>query len=224
MRIVLRLGGSVVASPMNPSLMGEYANLLQRLHDQEDDVVAVVGGGSLARELIQTAKEMKLDERVQDEIAISVSRICAKLLLEMLGENGSDIVPAEVDEVMTYLEKNKIVVMGGLRPGMTTDTVAALVAEKMRADLLVKATNQNGVYDSDPRMNPNAVKLDHLRYEQLSSVFQENKHKAGIHQVIDPEAIKILKRGRIRVVVVNGFEPENVSAAIKGKSVGTLID
>jgi uridylate kinase len=68
------------------------------------------------------------------------------------------------------------------------------------------------------------LKLDHLTFEDLSDVCAEDKHRAGIHQIIDPEAIKTLRQGRVRVVVVNGFKPENVSAAIEGKSVGTLID
>jgi uridylate kinase len=63
-----------------------------------------------------------------------------------------------------------------------------------------------------------------LSFEDLSGVFAENKHKAGIHQIIDPEAVKVLKRGKIKVVVVNGFKPENVLMAVEGKSVGTLID
>jgi len=114
--------------------------------------------------------------------------------------------------------------MGGLEPGMTTDTVAALITEKAKADLLVKATDQNGVYDKDPRKHADAVKLDHLRLEDLAQVLADNKHKAGIHQILDPEAIKILRRERVRVIVVNGFKPENVTAAIYGKRAGTVID
>jgi len=58
----------------------------------------------------------------------------------------------------------------------------------------------------------------------LSDVFAENKHKAGIHQILDPEAVKILKHKRVRVVVVNGFKPENVLAVVIGKRIGTIID
>jgi uridylate kinase len=137
---------------------------------------------------------------------------------------GCETVPLTIDGALNSLDEGKIVVMGGLRPGMTTDTVAALIAEKARADLLVKATDQDGVYDKDPRKHRDAVRFDHLRFEDLSRVFPEDKHKAGLHQVIDPEAVKIFKRGGVRVVVLNGFEPENVLRAIEGKDVGTLID
>ena len=117
----------------------------------------------------------------------------------------------------------KIVVMGGLKPGITTDTVAALVAERINAELLVKGTDQNGVYDKDPRKHPNAVKLDRLSIEDLAKVFEHNEHKAGIHQIIDPEAIKVLMRKRLKIIVVNGFVPENMLAAINGENVGTVI-
>ena len=93
---------------------------------------------------------------------------------------------------------------------MTTDSVAALLAERVNADLLVKGTDQDGVYNKDPRKHSDAVKLDRLSFDELASVFSESKHKAGIHQIIDPEAVKILKRQRVRLVVVNGFSPENI--------------
>jgi uridylate kinase len=113
--------------------------------------------------------------------------------------------------------------MGGLKPGITTDTVAAFVAERVDAELLVKGTDQNGVYDKDPRKYPDAVKLDRLTLEDLAKVFEHNEHKAGIHQIVDPEAIKVLKRHRVKLVVFNGFKPENLLAAVKGEKVGTII-
>jgi uridylate kinase len=107
---------------------------------------------------------------------------------------------------------------------MTTDAVAALLAQSFKADLLLKATNQEGIYDKDPEKHADAVKLDHLRYEDLTRVCEEDRHKAGIHQILDPVAISILKQARIKVVVVNGFKPRNVLMAVMGKSVGTLVD
>ncbi len=98
-----------------------------------------------------------------------------------------------------------------------------MVAERVNADLIVKGTDQDGVYDKDPRKHPDAVKLDRLSLEDLAKVFEHNEHKAGIHQIIDPEAIKVLKRKRLKLVVVNGFKPENVLAAIEGENVGTVI-
>ena len=220
----MRIGGSVVASPINPALIGRYVELLKDLKMQGHELAVVVGGGALARDFIKVAKNLGLDERAQDNVAISVSRIFAQLFLKKLGELGCEAIPLTVEDAVKCLRDGKVAVMGGLKPGMTTDTVAALIAEKVNADLLIKATDQEGIYDKDPKKHADAVMLKHLSFEELPNVFAEDKHKAGIHQILDPEAVKILKRKRVRVVVVNGFKPENILAVVKGKHVGTMID
>jgi uridylate kinase len=159
----------------------------------------------------------------QDEIAISCSRLFAQLFLKKLGSTACSKVAITLDDAEQCLAEGKVVVMGGLRPGITTDTVAALVAERVNAELLVKGTDQDGVYDKDPRKHPDAIKLDNLSIDDLSKVFEESVHKAGIHQIIDPEAIKVLKRKPLKLIVVNGFKPENLFAAIKGENVGTVV-
>jgi uridylate kinase len=223
MRLVIRIGGSVVASPVNIELMSKYADIIKTVKQQGHEVVVVLGGGALARDFIGIAKNLGLDMTAQDEIAISCSRLFAQLFLKKIGEAACSKVVVTVDEAEECLGKGKIVVMGGLKPGLTTDAVATLVAERVNAELLVKGTDQNGVYDKDPRKHPDAVKLDRLSVEDLAKVFEHNEHKAGIHQIIDPEAIKVLKRKRLKLVVVNGFVPENILAAIKGENVGTVI-
>lgn len=223
MRVVVRIGGSVVASPVNTELMSKYVSLLQALKKQGHEVAVVVGGGSLAREFIAVAKNLGLDEQAQDEIAISVSRLFAQLFLKKLGDISGRKVALTLDDAAECLSEGKIVVMGGLKPGITTDAVAALVAERINAKLLVKGTDQDGVYDKDPRKHADAVRLDRLSFDDLPRIFEESKHKAGMHQIIDPVAVKILKRERIKLIVVNGFKPENVLAAVNGENVGTLI-
>lgn len=224
MRLVVRIGGSVVASPVNTELISRYADIIKAVKQQGHEVVVVLGGGALAREFIGIAKNLSLDMTAQDEIAISCSRLFAQLFIKKLGDGACGKVAITVDEAAQCLEEGKIVVMGGLKPGLTTDAVATLVAERVNAELLVKGTDQNGVYNKDPRKHPDAVKLDRLSVEDLAKVFEHNEHKAGIHQIIDPEAIKVLKRKRLKLVVVNGFVPENILAAIAGENVGTVIN
>jgi len=224
MRLVLRIGGSVVASPINENLVGKYVELLISLRKQGHEVAAVVGGGKLAREFITVARGLGLNMHSQDELAISASRLFAQLFTKKLGKSGCGKVALNLEEAAECLKKGKIIVMGGLKPGITTDAVAALVAEHINADLLVKGTDQDGVYDKDPRKHKDALKLDHLFLDDLCKVLELNKHEAGLHQVIDPVAIKILKRRRMKVVVVNGFNPENIRAAVNGDKVGTVID
>jgi len=223
MKLVIRIGGSVVASPFNPILMNAYVDLLLGLRRQGHVAAAVVGGGSLSRELIKTARAMGLSESAQDEVAISVSRVMAQLFVLRLGKHGTLPVPTNIEDAAKLLEEGKIVVMGGLKPGMTTDTVAAMLAEQVNADLLVKATDVDGVFTRDPKKYKDAEKLERLSFDDLFGFFEKERHEAGIHQVIDPEAVRILQKGRIKTVVVNGFKPDNVLLAVKGERVGTLI-
>lgn len=224
MRIVLRIGGSVVASPINTELMSKYADVVKKLKEHNHEVAVVVGGGTLAREFISIAKNLGLDMRAQDEIAISVSRLFAQLFLKKLGSMACEKVALTLGDAATCLKGGKIVVMGGLKPGITTDAVAALVAEHVNGELLVKGTDQEGIYTKDPRKYPDAVKLDHLSFDDLQGVFSESSHKAGMHQIVDPEAVKVLKRERVKLVVVNGFTPENILLAVQGESVGTVVE
>jgi len=223
LKIVVRVGGSVVASPPNPVLIGKYADLLKNLKNQGHEVVAIVGGGALARDFIKIAGELGLDEAKRDWAAIHVSRLFAQLFVMRLGEAGCGIVPVSLDEALGCLKRGKIVVMGGLKPGMTTDAVAAMVGERMKADLLVKASDVDGVFTKDPKKHSDAKKIDELRFKDLMRLFEENRHKAGIHQILDPEAVKILRKGEMKMVVVNGFKPENILLAVKGEKVGTTI-
>ena len=88
MRLVVRIGGSVVASPVNTELMSKYADLLKTVKSQSHEVAVVLGGGALAREFIGIARNLGLDMQAQDEVAISVSRLFAQLFLKKLGDAG----------------------------------------------------------------------------------------------------------------------------------------
>ena len=223
MKVVLRIGGSVIASPPDPALINKYVDLLKSLKDEGHNLVAVVGGGKIARDFIELAKKIELSEPDQDDLAISVSRLFAQLLARKVGDLGSNVIPISIPEVVQLLDGEKIVIMGGLRPGMTTDAVAAMVAESVGADLLVKATDQEGIYTKDPNKHLDAQKIDELSFDDLLGLFEEDKHRAGIHQILDPEAVRVLQRSKTRTMVVNGFKPENVLLAVKGKIAGTLI-
>ena len=224
MRVVLRIGGSVVASPINTELVGSYIELLDQLKGEGHKVAAVVGGGELAREFIAIGKNLGFDMQVQDELAIAVSRLFAQLFVKKLGKVGCGAVAVTLDDANECLKSGKIAIMGGLKPGTTTDAVAALLAERIKADLLVKGTDQDGVYDKDPQKHKDAMKLDHLFLDDLCKILELDKHQAGMHQIIDPVAIEVLKRRKMKLIVVNGFHPQNILAAIHGENVGTTID
>jgi uridylate kinase len=223
MKAVIRIGGSVIASPPSSSLIRKYSTIIQNLAKKDDQLVVIVGGGTLAREFIDLAKKAGLSEPEQDETAISISRVIAKILAMHIGGLVWKTIPTSIEEALTILQKKGIVIMGGLRPGMTTDTVAAMIALEIDANLIVKATDQDGVYNKDPKKYQDAIKLDDLSFDELDMLLKENKHKAGIHQIIDPEALNILKKSHIKTIIVNGFKPENIEAAINGEKIGTII-
>ena len=224
MRVIVRIGGSVVGSPLNAELIRKYVDLLKKLKQRGHEVVAVVGGGSLAREFIRVAADLDLEEARRDWAAIHVSRLFAQLFLLRLGEAGCGTVPVSLDSAEACLEDGKVVVLGGLRPGMTTDAVAALIGERVKADLLVKGSNVDGIYTKDPKKHKDAKKLDKIKFDDLGKLFEADKHRAGINQIIDPEAVKVLQRCRLRTIVVDGYDSENVLSAVEGKRVGTVIE
>lgn len=219
----MKIGGSVLASPPNLELIQKYADLIGNLRARGCEIAVVVGGGRLAREFIGLARDLGLSEREQDELAISVSRLMAQVLAMKVGGYDWRGIPTTIEDAVKVLDERGMVIMGGIKPGMTTDTVAALLASEVKASVIIKATDQDGIYTKDPRKYPDAKKIDELSFDDLERLLAENKHRAGLHQIIDPEAAKILREKRIKTVVVNGFKPENILLAISGARIGTII-
>lgn len=221
MKTVLRIGGSVLGSPPSPKVVDAYANVVADLNFEGHSVGVVVGGGQVSREYIKSAAQIGLSPFQQDTIAIHASRLNARLVAMKLG--GVSSVPTSIDGMLQRLARNRIAVMGGLKPGITTDTVAAMVAQRWRADLFVKASDQNGIYTEDPRTSKKAKKLDRITYEKMKQILGGG-HRPGIHSIVDPVAVDHLLETRIRLVVINGSEPRGVIKAVHGEKIGTLVN
>ena len=220
MKAVLRIGGSVLGSPPSAKVVNGYAEVISSLNYEGHSVAVVVGGGQVARDYIRSASEMGLSTYQQDTVAIHASRLNARLVAMKLG--GVSSVPTSIDGMLQRLARNRVAVMGGLRPGITTDTVAAIVAQKWRADVLVKASDQSGIYTDDPRRNKKARKLDKITYERMKQILG-GAHRPGIHSIIDPVAVDQLMESRLRLVVLNGSEPKGVLKAVHGERIGTAV-
>jgi uridylate kinase len=220
LKAVLRIGGSVLGSPPSAKVVNGYADVISDLNYQGHSIAVVVGGGQVSREYIKSASEMGLSTYQQDTVAIHASRLNARLVAMKLG--GVSSVPTSIDGMLQRLARNRVAVMGGLRPGITTDTVAAIVAQKWRADILVKASDQNGIYTDDPRKNKGAKKLDKITYERMKQILG-GSHRPGIHSIIDPVAVDQLSELRVRLVVLNGLDPKGVVKAIHGEKIGTVV-
>jgi len=220
MKAVLRIGGSVLGSPPSAKVVNAYAEVIADLNFEGHSVAVVVGGGEISREYIRSAEAMGLSTYQQDTVAIHASRLNARLVAMKLG--GVSSVPTSIDGMLQRLARNRVAVMGGLKPGITTDTVAAIVAAKWRADILVKASDQNGIYTEDPRVNKKAKKLDRLTYEKMKQILG-GSHRPGIHSIVDPVAVDQLVESRVKLVVLNGADPRGVIRAIHGEKIGTVV-
>ena len=220
MKIVLKIGGSVLGSPPSADLIREYVEVIRIVRSQGHSIAAIVGGGPVSREYIREGEKLLLPKAERDWLAILVSRVNARLLVDALGLPR--VVPEKIEDLIKTLKARKIAVMAGLKPGMTTDTVASLVAKRVKADLLLKATDQEGIYTSDPKKDPTAKKIDRLTFKELVNLFR-GEHEPGIHKILDPVAVQILSRSRIRVIVLDGSRPKNILSAIEGKTTGTSI-
>ncbi len=223
MRLVIKIGGhllSTTSSILNSDYIKELVAVLNEVK-KEHKMIIVTGGGLLSRFYIKVLRNTGKKEALCDLIGIEASRLNA-LLLSLLLEGPTEI-PRTIKEVLDYYRFKNLIVMGGLQPGQSTTTTAAVVAEAVNADLLVIATNVDGIYTSDPSKDPNARKIDEITLEELKKLFMEREIEAGTYPLIDYLTIRILERAKIQAVVVNGRPPTNIVKAIRGESVGTRI-
>lgn len=219
MILVYSLGGSILAGRDAQSLR-EYADALKQL-SQEHKIFVVVGGGRIAREYIEKARALGASELFCDQIGIGATKLNAMLLVAALGDAAPQEIPASYSEAASY--PHRIVVMGGLSPGQTTDAVSAMLAERVHADKLIIATSVDGIYTADPEVDPSAEKLKVMTPRALVRMAMETEMKAGSRSPIDPLAAKIIERSSIPTAVVLGSKIENLKKGISGDHDGTEI-
>lgn len=222
MIIVISIGGSVLTSDLDPERIRTYAKSIEQLA-KDNTVYVIVGGGRVAREYINTARVLGANHVECDSIGIDITRINARLLISALGSRAYIEPATSYPEAAKAALTGKIVVMGGLIPGQTTDAVSAVLAEYVDADLLINATSVNGVYSADPKTDKDAVKFETMTPAQLVDVVMKIDMVAGSNSPLDPLAAKIIQRCGIRTVVIDGREPFNIIEAAAGRHSGTLI-
>lgn len=219
MILVYSLGGSILAGRDAQSLK-EYADALKQL-SQEHRIFVVVGGGRIAREYIGKARSLGSSELFCDQIGIGCTKLNAMLLVAALGDAAPQEIPASYSEAAE--SSYRIVVMGGLSPGQTTDAVSAMLAERVHADKLIIATSVDGVYTADPEIDPAAKKLSTMTPRALVRMAMETEMKAGSRSPIDPLAAKIIERSSIPTSVVLGSKIENLKKGMSKEHDGTEI-
>lgn len=223
MKVVVKVGGFVFSSSLRAETLSSYAEVLARLHDEGHRLVIVAGGGEEARRYIKAARELHASEYACDILGIEVSRLNARLLIAALRDRAHPTPPQTIPELQIAFQGGRIIVIGGIEPGQSTNAVAALAAEAIDADLLVNATNVEGVYTSDPKKDRKAKKLDEIDTEQLLRLVIGGEMGAGGYELFDPVAIKIVERSRILTRIIDGRVPENIEKAVRGEAIGTLL-
>jgi uridylate kinase len=222
LKAVLKLGGFVFDSEPPGTKIAAYAKVIKSFASK-NQMVVVTGGGPVARKYITAARELGASESVCDQIGIYVSRLNARVLVAGLGGSAFPDVPERFEDLAAYASSGLTVVMGGLQPGQSTNAVAALAAEAIGAELMVNATDVDGVYTADPHKDPNAAKLDEVTPEELTRILSKGGVKAGEYALMDLVAIQIIRRSKIPVTVMDGRDPSNIEKALHGKRIGTKI-
>jgi len=229
-RVLLKLSGEVLAGEegfgIDPAKATQLAVEVKSIHDLGIDIGLVIGAGNIFRGMQAAARGM---QRVTGDylgmLATIMNAICVQDALENLGtvtRTLSAITVAQIAEpyirrrAIRHLEKGRIVVVAGGtgNPYFTTDTAAALRATELGAEVLIKGTKVDGVYDKDPVVHSDAIKYDRVSYTEA---IQKEL------QIMDMTAISLCKENSLPIKVFNINRNGDLKKLILGESIGTLV-
>jgi uridylate kinase len=221
MKVAISLGGSLLTQ--TPDAYTKYANTFIELKERGHQLIVVTGGGGPARHWINLAKQLGADPYTQDRLGIHATHLNALLLIAALGSHAHPHIHRRGSEIKRNLNHH-ILVGGGHLPGSSTDYRAVLFAEAAGAQRVVNATDVDGIYDRNPKLNPDAVKLDRITHYWLEKIIQENAEQApGEYGLFDLKAVKRAKKLKIPLIFVDGTDPEEIARAIEGGHSGTEV-
>ncbi|MBN2042205.1 MAG: UMP kinase [Candidatus Aenigmarchaeota archaeon] len=227
MKIVFDIGGSVLCSEGTPKeeMIRHYSEFLLSLTAEGHEIVVIVGGGRLARNYIDISGKFSDERDFLDNIGIHATRLNAMVLISSLGEHANKKVPASISELKRSIGTKKITVMGGLKPRQTTDAVSVQAAKVLGADLILICTDVNGIYDKNPKHHYKVKMFLKISPAQVNKIIEKDAFIPGHSSVIDPVAVKLLMKNKIKAIVLNGKDIENIRNAIKGNEfLGTTVE
>jgi len=229
-RLLLKLSGEGLAGEdgfgIDPAVISGIAEQIREVHDLGVELSIVIGGGNIIRGM--TAASQGMDRANADYMGMLASVINAMALQDSLEKVGIDtrvlsaLETKQVAELyirrraVRHLEKGRVVIFGGGtgNPYFTTDTAAALRAAEIQADVILKATQVDGVYSSDPVRDPSAVRYDKLSFKEA---MQKNL------QFMDQAAIALCRENDLPIVVFDMGTSGNIQKVVLGQSVGTVV-
>jgi uridylate kinase len=227
---MLKLGGEALAGSqgfgIDPDRATQVASQIRLLKELDVEIAIVLGAGNIWRG--QIGLQHGMERATADHMGMLATVINALALADALERIG--LIPRVQTAIemralaepyirlraIRHLEKGRVLILGAGtgNPYFTTDTAAALRAMEIDADLLIKATKVDGVYDEDPLVNPQAKRFDHLTYIEALNM--------GI-KVLDSTAISLCMDNDLPIVVLDLWQPDALRKAILGEPVGTII-
>ena len=230
-RVLLKLSGEALMGDKTAGIDSKkllhYANEIKKIHDIDVQVAIVIGGGNIYRGFNNT--EHKID-RVQGDYMGMLATIINGLALQNTLENievptrlQSAINVNQVAEpyikrkAIRHLEKNRIVIFsaGTGNPYFTTDSAAVLRAIEIEANVILKGTKVDGIYDCDPEINSNAIKFENITFREAI--------KKGL-KIMDTTAFTLSQENNLPIIVFDINSSDNLLKAISGEKVGTIVN
>jgi uridylate kinase len=229
-RILLKMSGEALAGErgfgVDSEIMKQVASEIKIIHKMKVQVAVVIGGGNFFRGGAAEADGMnRADADMVGMLATIMNSLLFKESLEEAGVQTRVFSAIKVEKAaefytpkraINHLNKGRIIIIAGGtgNPYFTTDTAAALRCAEIKCDAMLKATKVDGVYDSDPAKNPNAVKIDSItHYEALNRNIR----------VMDATAFSMCMENSIPIIVFKLLEPGNLKKCIEGKKVGSIV-
>jgi uridylate kinase len=230
-RILLKLSGEALMGEqqggIDPSVVAMIADQVKAIRDLGVETALVIGGGNIFRGVAGATKGM--DRVTGDHMGMLATMINALALQDALEQrdvqtrvmSGMEMPRVAENYVrrraMRHLEKGRVVIFGAGtgNPYFSTDTAAALRANEIDAEVVMKATNVDGVYTADPKKDPTATKYEHISF---SEVLEKNL------KVMDAAAIALCRENKLPILIFNMMKPGNLMASVRGEQVGTLVD
>ena len=227
-RVLLKISGEALAGDekqgIDFKILHEISQQIKKCTDLGVQIGVVVGGGNFWRgraggDMDRTkADQMGMLATVMNSLAMadSLERLGVQVRVQTAISMDKIAELYVRDRAINHLEKGRVVIFGGGTgsPFFSTDTAAAMRAAEINAEILLKATMVDGVYNKDPKEHPDAMRYDRLDFFDIL-----NKDL----KIMDTTAASLCKDNNIKVLVFNIFQPENIYNAIVGKSVGTIV-
>jgi len=231
-RVLLKLSGEALlgnertGDPFNPKIIEQYANEIKELVALGIEVAIVIGGGNIYRGMNEADSGI---ERAHGDymgmLATVINAMAIQAMLEKIGvytRLQSAINMEQVAEpyirrkALRHLEKGRVVIFGAGtgNPYFTTDTAGSLRAIEMKADVILKGTRVDGVYDADPEKNPNATKFETISFQECIT---KNL------KVMDMTAFTLCMENKLPIIVFDMNKAGNLIKIVKGESIGTLV-